>query len=187
MRQSIGGAWLFSISITLMMFIIAYVAITIDYSNAYQLKDDVTLYIEQYNGLNQYSAQLIVQRMKAKKFTTKINCNKEYDSTIYQEGGGHKYDGEALPHYYGLVNYNTNYSNAFKRDPGQKSYLCIYKYKVINESLGFGTAESKEKHFYAVSTAFGFIFPIIGDVFNYRVTGETGIISYSNDSGFNFN
>ena len=183
MRQSIGGAWLFSISIILMMFIIAYVTITIDYSNAYQLKDDVALYIEQYNGMNKDSATKILQRMKAKKFTTKINCNKYYDSTTYYSTS--KYDGDPSNHYYGLVNYNTtSLGTAFPRDPGL-AYICIYKYKVVKQ--GDKAEDKMDKVFYSVSTAFGFNFPILGDIFDYRVTGETGTINYPHDAdGFNF-
>ncbi len=180
MRQSIGGAWLFSISIILMMFIIAYVTITIDYSNAYQLKDDVALYIEQYNGLNEKSAKLILARIKAKKHTTKIKCDKYYDSSTYYSTS--KYDGDPAEWYYGLVNYNTDYLHAFKKN-ASKSYICIYRYKAVK---GTSDTDKIDKYFYSVSTAFGFNFPIIGDICDYRVTGETGTINYNYDKDFEF-
>ena len=180
MRQSIGGAWLFSISIILMMFIIAYVTITIDYSKAYQLKDDIALYIEQYNGLNDESAKLIVGRMKAGKYTSQVKCNEGYDTTTYYHGGS--YDGNPFAHYWGLTSYNhgTVHSN-FTQDASQ-AYICIYKYEVIK---GSGT-DSMSKVFYNVTTVFGFHFPIIGNVFSYRVTGETGVINYPNDEHYSF-
>ena len=177
MRQSIGGAWLFSISIILMMFIIAYVTITIDYSNAYQLKDDVSLYIEQYNGLNDESARLIVGRMKAAKYTLKVRCNEKYDTTTYYHGNA--YEGNPYPHYQGLTSYsNTSNPKANFTQDAQTAYICIYKYQIVK-----GSGEDKmDKVFYNVTTVFGFNFPIIGNMFNYRVTGETGAINYPNDT-----
>ena len=185
MRHSIGGAWLFSISITLMMFIIAYVAITMDYSNAYQLKNDVVLVLEEYNGLNDISDKKIIAKFKKRKFTTKIDCAKTYDTSTYYEGAhggyGHRY-------FYAV----TSYQGAGTIEPvdsysttSKEAFLCIYKYTSMKKDASDSTAQI-EKSFYAVSTAFGFDFPIIGNIFDYRVTGETGEINYTNDHGYNF-
>ena len=175
MRQSIGGAWLFTISIILMMFIIAYVAITIDYSNAYKLKDDVSLYIEQYNGLNHDSATLIVARMKGAKFTSKVRCNEGYDTTTYYHGSS--YDGNPYSSYQGLVSYQNPTIERNFAENAPTAYICIYKYQVVK---GSGN-DKMDKVFYNVTTSFGFNFPILGNIFNYRVTGETGVINYPHD------
>ena len=127
MRQSVGGAWLFSISITLMMFIIAYVAISIDYSNAYQLKNDVSLIIEQYNGLNANSASKIVGRMHTRKFATNIDCSKYYDTSTYYEGK--EDNGDPAPYYYVLNDYTKSdaVKNFERNDKSNRGYICIYK------------------------------------------------------------
>ena len=184
MRQSIGGAWLFSISITLMMFIIAYVAITMDYSNAYQLKNDVTLIIEQYNGLNDDSAKRIFAKMSQRKFSSKIDCAKNYDTSTYYEGA---HDGHGANKYCAVTEYKgAGHIDCQDKDkkPPLHGYVCIYKYTATKSDPG----ATLEKSFYAVTTAFGFNFPILGNIFDYRVTGETAVINYPNDSAsYNFN
>jgi len=188
MRQSIGGAWLFSISITLMLFIIAYVTISLDYSNAYQLKNDIVLYLEQYNGLNDNSAAKIVGRMKTKKYSTMIDCSKDYDTTTYYSGAKGK--GDPSKYYYALTSYNegnlrSNFTKSDKTNP--RGYVCIYKYMQIENDTKYSGA-SLTKAFYAVTTTFGFHFPLLGNVFSYRVTGETGTINYPYDGNqYQFN
>jgi hypothetical protein len=155
MRQSIGGAWLFSISITLMMFIIAYVAITIDYSNAYQLKNDVILVLEEYNGLNNNSDDKIISRLKKKKFLNKINCSKGYDSATYYSG---KHDGSPSKYFYAVTNIQGSGEIKSSKNGGNYGYICIYKYTAIKKDSK--SDASLTKAFYSVTTAFGFDFPI---------------------------
>ena len=51
MRQAIGGAWLYGIVIVFMMFMIAYVSATLNYSRAYKTKTQVVNIIEEYQGV----------------------------------------------------------------------------------------------------------------------------------------
>ena len=181
MRNSIGGAWLFSISITLMMFIIAYVSITISYSNAYQLKNDIVLVIEQYNGLNGNSAPKIIKRMSTKKISSSIDCAKDYDTSTYYDGTSH--GGDRAPKLWAVTEYkgNGNWKSANTTlNETVHGYVCIYKYRAHSKG------GELEKSFYAVTTSFGFDFPIIGNIFQYRVTGETAVINYPDDNGFDF-
>ncbi len=57
MRDSINGLWLIGIVMTLMVFIIAFVAISLNYSNAYRMKSEMVNAIEQYNGINGNTVQ----------------------------------------------------------------------------------------------------------------------------------
>ena len=187
MRQSIGGAWLFSISITLMMFIIAYVAITMDYSNAYQLKNDVVLVLEEYNGLNKNSAKKILSRVTKRKYITKINCQMDFDSSTFATKTNF---GAAKDNYWVVTKYQGggNFEKKSASKGGGEGYLCIYKFEaqVQKDKDSDGKKTDMVKAFYAVSTGFGFNFPILGEIFDYRVTGETSVINYPDESGYKF-
>ena len=74
MNKSISGLWLFSIVIVFMMVLIAYVAISINYSNAYKLKTVLVTKLEQYDGWNNTSKKEIDELMHASGYRQTGNC-----------------------------------------------------------------------------------------------------------------
>ena len=52
MRESIGGAWIFSIVITFIVLFSSYLAISINYSKAFKVKNSIVNMIEQNEGID---------------------------------------------------------------------------------------------------------------------------------------
>lgn len=52
MREAIGGTWLFGLVITFIVFFASFLAISINYSRAFNVKNNVVDLIEKYEGNN---------------------------------------------------------------------------------------------------------------------------------------
>lgn len=157
MRDSIGGLWIFAMVIVFMMILIAYVAISINYSNAYKLKTAIVTKIEQYDGWNTMSKKEVDNLVHASGYRQKGYCKKPDD--------GSKYIGVLE----GSVSVN----------PRTMQNYCIYRTK------RGATSGSEAKYYYHVTIFFGFNLPVLGDIYTFKVSGETGQINYpTNDVTF---
>ena len=76
MRNSIAGTWVYATVLVFMVVLIAYVTITINYSNAYEISENIIKSIEEYEGINTKSLNKIGNLM-ATSHTTKGNCEKD--------------------------------------------------------------------------------------------------------------
>ena len=52
MREAIGGTWLFGLVITFIVFFASFLAISINYSSAFNVKNNVVDIISKYEGNN---------------------------------------------------------------------------------------------------------------------------------------
>ena len=52
MREAIGGSWLFGLVITFIMFFASFLALSINYAKAFNVKNDVVDLISKYEGNN---------------------------------------------------------------------------------------------------------------------------------------
>ena len=50
MRESIGGAWLFGIVIVFIFFFSGFLAYSISYTKAFNVKNNIISFIEEYEG-----------------------------------------------------------------------------------------------------------------------------------------
>ena len=52
MREAIGGTWLFGLVITFIVFFASFLAISINYSKAFNVKNNIVDLISKYEGNN---------------------------------------------------------------------------------------------------------------------------------------
>ena len=150
MRESIGGLWIFSIVIVFMMVLIAFVAISINYNNVYRLKTAMITKIEQYDGWNTLTQKELDGLIYARGYRQTGYCQKPSDGSTY------------IGVYKGVVTKNTT----------TKQSYCIYRTKKN------GTDTSKDKYYYHLTIFLGFNLPVLGDIFTFKISGETGEIRY---------
>ena len=162
MRQAIGGAWLYGIVIVFMMFMIAYVSATLNYSRAYKTKTQVVNIIEEYQGVTTSSTvPKINQILQANGYTSARLCSEVLDNGV---------------RYVGI--YNTT---MVKRTAGVVSgekpmHVCVTR-SAYKASKALYT-----DYFYDVTMFFKFNIPIFGDIFTFSVKGETNSIYYPTDN-----
>ena len=60
MRESIGGAWLVGIVITFVVLFTSYLALSVNYSKAFKVKNEIISLIEENEGLTDKTQEKIV-------------------------------------------------------------------------------------------------------------------------------
>jgi len=100
MREAIGGTWLFGLVITFIVFFASFLAISINYSKAFNVKNNVLDLISKYEGNNCSS------RREIKNYLTDI---------------GYLVPGDCGADY---IPYDNNGEKVFL---GNKGYFCIKK------------------------------------------------------------
>lgn len=152
MRESIGGAWLLGIVLVFMSVFIAYIAITINYSNAYKLKTEMVTAIEQYEGINPTSLSKLDSLIKSHSYRNTMMCPTNENDIVLGITDG-------------VVTVNPT---------TRQSYCVTREFQ----------SGSEDKYYYNVIVSFDFSLPVLGDLFNFKVSGETNVINYPNDMYF---
>ena len=155
LRNSINGAWLFGIIITFMAIFIAYISISINYSKAYEMKTKMVTIVEEYDGVNPSTVE----------YLNRIASNYGYRKTnTCKVENGEKLVGilDGIP----TVN------------PKEPQNICITR------ELKEGGEFNEKKYYYNIEVFFGFDLPLIGNLFTFRVDGETNAIYYPSDADY---
>ena len=141
MKQAIAGSWVYVTVLIFMVILIAYVTISINYANAYELSEEVIKVVEQYEGFNDNSVKRINGILKNNVHTVKGSC-REGEVGVYADGV--KYDKDAKG---GAYDY------------------CIKRTK--------GYSEGAYRYYYETTIFFSFSLPVLGDLFTFRIPGQT--------------
>ena len=152
MRQSIGSTWLFSLMIIFILLFTAYLAVAINYSKAFKVKNELINIIEREEGLTS-------------------NMDEEDPGAVeqidkYLESVGYVNRGNCPSGYQGY--------NKYKDGNKTKYGYCVKKYNSYNE-------KEHQRAYYSVVLFFNMDLPIFGDFFTFRVKGETTEIVYPAD------
>lgn len=166
MKNAIGGTWLYMISITFMVIMIAYVAVTINYAKCYEMTQKMMTTIEEQGG---YTSVSDSNRPGTKQRLYGLMSQYGYK----MEGPCNTYEGNAY------IGSRSLESADVKNGTGRFKY-CIVRY-TTNEDT------SRPSYYYQITTFFGFTLPMFGNIFTFSVIDETNPILYpaSNDM-FNY-
>ena len=152
MRSAVGGIWLYGMVITFILFFVAFLAITANYTKAYRVKNEVVSFIEREEGMTNRSVGLINGYLQSNAHFAKGSCDTD--------------KGWA-----GVWDLNSTGSAGLDINPGgKKYYYCIRKMKVKDDPL------HPNKVYYEVKLFFAFDIPVLGSFLNMNVYGTTGQI-----------
>lgn len=146
LRQSIGSTWILQLVIIFMLIFVGFLALTINYTKAFKMKNEIVSMIEKYEGISSSehgSISLINNYLRYYNYHTKGVC---------EEG------------YYGINDLNS--SSVSPANGKNKYYYCVRKVNASDPT--FITRAN-----YEVVTFFQFNLPVIGDFFTFRVNGKT--------------
>ena len=158
MREVIGGTWLFGLVITFIVFFASFLAISVNYSKAFNVKNNVVDLISKYEGNNCKARKMITNYLKDTGYLVPGNCPKSgdylYDGFSYK---GYDLNGELVT--------------------SGKAYYCI-----SDGSVDQSTDDVViEKQYYRVMVFFKLDLPMIGDLTTFKIKGETESIFFAND------
>lgn len=155
MRESIGGAWLLGLVMVFMMVFIAFVSISLNYSKVYILKTNMITVLEEYQGLNTLSVEKLDNLINSSGYMGRLTCSsKDYDKVL------------------GVTN------KIVSVNPTNKQSYCVTR-EVRDAQDG-----TENKYYYNVIVTFAFSLPVLGDIFDFKVSGETNAIIYPTDNYF---
>ena len=165
MRESIGGAWLFGIVITFIFMFSAFLAYSVSYTKAFNVKNEVVNIIEQNMGLNNQD----------------VDYNDVSESDTTHVGTAHWKVFRAIKN----AGYNSQVASRIECASGDdmrgrdldESGVCIIKY------CSNGSRNNTTNVHYKVTTYIAIEIPVIQVVFKIPITGETNTI-YTDLTGF---
>ena len=91
MREAIGGTWLFGLVITFIVFFASFLAVSINYANAFNVKNNVVDLITKYEGNNNNAREKIGAYLSETGYLVPGNCVDNY--IPYGLDGKRIYDG----------------------------------------------------------------------------------------------
>lgn len=151
MREAIGGTWLFQIVIVFVLLFAGYICLSINYSRAYKVKNEVVDIIERRGTLDYYALASINQYLNDAGYYSIGTCPS--DMSAYKANL--------------LDPTDTEYISGSMTDQGN---YCISKVLVNGEDETNGGIS---KVYYKVRVFFKFDLPIFGDIFSFKLDGET--------------
>ena len=164
MREAIGGTWLFGLVITFIVFFASFLAVSINYSKAFNVKNNVVDLISKYEGNNINARSHIASYLRTTGYLVTGTCPKKGDNIGGVESN------------YNYVGYNLE---GEKVNAGEKAYFCI-------SCDSTDSNETINKRFYRVIVFFKIDLPVVGNITTFRIKGETESIYYPSDDPKNF-
>ena len=162
MREAIGGTWLFGLVITFIVFFASFLAISINYSKAFNTKNNIVDLISKYEGNNCNSRKKIGEYLSDVGYLVPGTCPEE----------NVEYMG--VTNTYKYIGYDMNGNPV---PTGNKAYYCISENSTDNDTV-------LDKNFYRVIVFFKIDLPVVGDLTTFRIKGETESIYFATDQDF---
>ena len=157
MREGIGGVWLTQLIILFILIFVAFLALSLNYTKAFKVKNELLTIIEKREGLttgDDGSIAIIYNYLKSNGYFVTHAC---------PEGS------------YGIRDLNNQSVNLVSKNDRTPYYYCVTKIKSP-------MSNNNGNVYYKVNIFFYFNLPIIGDVFKFDVSGSTENIIRSADS-----
>ena len=165
MKEALSVTTIFQIVILFILLFTAIMALTINNSNAFGMKDEIISYIEANNGnyLNEDKSGLneeLVEKLANASYRTTGKCEDDEDTKGYSR------TGEEL----------TSNENAS---------ICIKKIKATDEVDNFlseeldgmvATDDFVKGTYYQITVFFQLDLPVVKQIYNFQSKGETKII-----------
>lgn len=146
MREAVGGTWLFQIVIVFILLFSGYLALSVNYSRAFKVKNEIISIIERNEGVRETPAQEEINRYLGNVNHTVVGKCDEYSTALG--------DSSTMAARTGIY--------------------CVEK--ICEEADREYSLTGIFKAHYKVTVFFKFDLPIFGDLFTFRVKGETNTI-----------
>lgn len=159
MREAIGATWIMGIVLVFIVMFSGYLAFSVNYAKAFKVKDGIVDRIEKHNGFNQETVDDIADFMSGISYNSRGKCSREVN------------EHDPL-----LVGVTRNVPEEGGLD--ELYNYCIRKVSANNPSGQLTAA------YYKVVVFFSLSLPILDQISNFSVTGETTNLYYPIDDWF---
>lgn len=146
MREATGSTWTMALMLGFIMIFVSFLAVTISYSKAFRVKNEIISIIEKYGGYNDTSAEIINNYIKASGYFTTGSC-------------GYSNDGNSI----GVTDLSNKHTTTYSN---RGTYYCIKKEKA-NGDIAISNVVYEVKMFYRMNI------PAFGRFATFTVKGKT--------------
>lgn len=198
MKSSIAEIWLVGLVITFLFIFSGYITVTMNYSKAFKLKNEVLTIIEKKKGITGDSGTKNKTSIKSGVGNVKIPKSALGTINVFLTGSGYSTKGHCpTENAYGIVSGGkeiwygvselTSGSTAYRveqitdRNKDKKFYYCFSKKGRDGNRAGrspLSRCDNKQEipYYYDIVLFYKLDFPILGDLFTFRVDGTTADI-----------
>lgn len=187
MKESISNFWLLSIVLIFILIFAAYLTVTLNYSKAFKIKNEVLSIIEKRNGITDDQVVKGVQsKMGAGTVMVPNSAQGTINAFLRASGYGTKGSCNGLEgKWYGVKElvYAKNPTNNVGYEieevkPTGKYYYCFSKKLRSSGCTNFGQGSNWSKlkngaYYYDVLLFYKLELPVLGDLFVFNVEGTT--------------
>lgn len=162
MREAYGGTWLTGLVITFTFVFAAFLALSISYSKAFRVKNEVLSMVEKSNGATKNGITLISNYLYNNNYKLSGTCDGySYGVTIKKPG-------------------SEPTITAINSAKANKRYnFCFSKIKSVAPNF-------PKRAFYEVKLFFKFNLPVIGEIGTFSVKGQSKDVVYPLDKSINY-
>ena len=151
MRESIGGAWLLGLMVTFILFFTSFIIVTINYTRAFRIKNEMLSIIEKFDGLTSSTTTREGSISVISNFLIRNN----------QKSTGSCEEGEL-----GAFSLEGPVTFEIVLDKRAEYYYCVSKHNKFDPN-------EPNKAYYRVTVFFDFNIPVFGELFKFSVNGPT--------------
>lgn len=187
MREAIGGTWLFGIVITFIALFASFLAYSISYTRAFNMKSEILNIIERSEGFTLVSDGKNVESMTDEQLALDDSAEAQIYSLIKSYG----YNYTAAENIdCSTVGHPRNSMNG--QPTMQSGGYCVTKIcpsKITVPHSGSDTTEiipgTDSRTYYKVTTFIAITVPVVNITLKVPVTGETRVLFYDSTGGGN--
>lgn len=164
MRESIGGGWILTIVVLFIVLFSGYLAVSINYSKAFKVKNFILSTIERREGYTEYVGNAKdLETMGQAGSTVSSDSSAQTEIYAYLKAAG----------YYTTV-IDAGYCESNDLGETIEGGFCL---KHICADMGSGSG-----NYYKVTTFLKIEFPLVDFVFKIPISGETKVIYYDTET-----
>ncbi len=134
MREAQGTTWTFGLIVIFIMLFAAFLILTLNYTDAFRIRNDIISIVEEYEGFSTTSQEIVSNLLSSEGYNTRGSCPvaAEGEKSYY---GVSDLDGTTVT----KVTDNTSYYYCIKEDEGIFEIILFYKFNlpVINNLMTF--------------------------------------------------
>lgn len=172
MKESIGGTWLFGLVIAFVVMFTTFVSVSTNYSRCFKIKDDILAIIEYYHGVNDRSISAINEMIVSIGYSSTGDCPTDDGGCWFGFNSG-----ELNARYSATdVNYCIAKNVITKKVQKNTDGGGRFSSAVIDGAIGH-----PESAYYQVIVFFRLDWPILNQIMNINIDGETSVIFLLDD------
>ena len=170
MRESISGVWLYGIIFAFILMFAGYLAVSVKYSEAFKIKNDMLWIIETHNGLG-WNSSTIKSTFDGSELVGHFGGMNGINA--YLQGSHYNAKGHCPTDHgdgwYGVKSISYEKKEVEKANKKEKYFWCFQKNKVNGGS------------YYSIRIFYKFNLPIFGDIITFSIDGTTVPVTLPQD------